>query len=77
VNSSILNSILVTIPVLNEEATIARVIQTLQSVGLQHIRVVDNGSRDRSAKRASQAGAEVLYESVSGYRQACWRGLQP
>jgi glycosyltransferase involved in cell wall biosynthesis len=76
VNSSHLDSILVIIPVLNEEATIAGVIQSLQSLGLYQIRVVDNGSRDRSAAVAFQAGAEVLYEPIPGYGRACWCGLQ-
>ncbi|GAB4334259.1 MAG: glycosyltransferase family 2 protein [Leptolyngbyaceae cyanobacterium] len=75
-NSANLDSILVIIPVLNEEATIAQVIQSLQSIGLYQIRVVDNGSRDRSAEVAFKAGAEVLYEPISGYGNACWRGLQ-
>jgi glycosyltransferase involved in cell wall biosynthesis len=76
VNSSNLDSILTIVPVLNEEATIGRVVQTLQSVGLRQIRVVDNGSCDRSAEVAVKAGAEVLHEPVSGYGRACWCGLQ-
>lgn len=75
-NSFNLNSIVVIIPVLNEETTIGRVIQSLQSFGLCHIRVVDNGSRDRSAEVAFKAGAEVLHEPIPGYGRACWRGLQ-
>lgn len=75
-NSSNLDSILVIIPVLNEEATLARVIQSLQLIGLSHIRVVDNGSRDRSAEVAFKARAEVLHEPIPGYGRACWRGLQ-
>jgi len=71
-----LNTILVVIPVLNEEATIGTVIRALQAHGLQTIRVVDNGSCDRSADISQQAGAEVLFEPVSGYGRACWRGLQ-
>jgi glycosyltransferase involved in cell wall biosynthesis len=76
VNSANLNSILVIIPVLNEETTIAKVIHSLQSMGLYQIRVVDNGSRDRSPEEAFKAGAEVLHESIAGYGRACWRGLQ-
>ncbi|MDX2211763.1 MAG: glycosyltransferase family 2 protein [Oculatellaceae cyanobacterium bins.114] len=75
-NSSCLDSILVIIPVLNEEATLEKVIQTLQSYGLMQIWVVDNGSRDRSAEIAVRAGATVLSEPVSGYGRACWCGLQ-
>ncbi|NJR39547.1 MAG: glycosyltransferase family 2 protein [Leptolyngbyaceae cyanobacterium CSU_1_4] len=75
-NSSNLDFILVIIPVLNEEATIAKVIHSLQAIGLHHIRVVDNGSRDRSTEMAFKAGAKVFYEPIPGYGRACWRGLQ-
>ncbi|RMF67795.1 MAG: glycosyltransferase family 2 protein [Cyanobacteria bacterium J069] len=75
-NLSNLDSVLVIIPILNEESTIAAVIQMLQSHGLRHIRVVDNGSRDRSAERSKDAGATVLCEPIAGYGRACWRGLQ-
>jgi hypothetical protein len=71
-----LDSILVLIPVRNEAATIAQVIQTLQAAGLRRIRVVDNGSTDDSAAIARAAGAEVISEPTPGYGQACWRGLQ-
>ncbi|MEM8780502.1 MAG: glycosyltransferase family 2 protein, partial [Cyanobacteria bacterium P01_G01_bin.49] len=30
----------------------------------------------RSSKIAQKAGAEVLFEPISGYGRACWRGLQ-
>ncbi|NJL47893.1 MAG: glycosyltransferase family 2 protein [Leptolyngbyaceae cyanobacterium SM2_5_2] len=70
------DSIVVIIPVLNEEITIASVVHSLHRQGLRHIRVVDNGSRDRSAQLAAKAGAEVVYEPIPGYGRACWRGLQ-
>jgi glycosyltransferase involved in cell wall biosynthesis len=76
VKSSNLGSILVIIPVLNEEVTIGRVIEELQSIGLCQIRVVDNGSGDRSAEIASKLGADVLCEPIRGYGRACWHGLQ-
>lgn len=69
-------TICVVIPVQNEEASIVGVISDLQGVGLSTIRVVDNGSVDRSARRALDAGAEVLWEPTPGYGQACWTGLQ-
>lgn len=75
-NLSSLNSILVIIPVLNEEATITISIQSLQSHGLSRIRVVDNGSTDNSGAIATKAGAEVMYEPIAGYGRACWKGLQ-
>ncbi len=71
-----LDSVLVIIPVLNEAVTLADVIHTLQKLGLSHIRVVDNGSRDNSAAIAQNAGAEVIIEPIAGYGRACWQGLQ-
>ena len=71
-----LNNILTIIPVRNEEATIAKVVNSLQAYGLNQIRVVDNGSSDRSAITAQKAGAEVVFEPVPGYGRACWQGLQ-
>ncbi len=75
-DQAVLNRCLVIIPVLNEDATITGVIESLQSVGLKRIRVVDNGSRDQSVLKAQEAGAEVLCEPIPGYGRACWRGLQ-
>ncbi|MGB3535808.1 MAG: glycosyltransferase family 2 protein [Microcoleaceae cyanobacterium] len=74
--NSNLDSILVIIPVLNEAATLANVIHSLQQLGLTHIRVVDNGSDDNSVAIAQTAGAEVILEPIAGYGRACWRGLQ-
>lgn len=71
-----LDSILVIIPVLNEEETIGTVIQALQALGLQQVRVVDNGSCDRTINTAQSAGAEVCHEPIPGYGRACWHGLQ-
>lgn len=71
-----LDTIGVIIPVRNEEATIADVIESLQALGLTRIRVVDNGSCDRSIIKAKESGAEVLLEPIPGYGSACWRGLQ-
>ncbi len=69
-------SVLVLIPVQNEESTIATVIGNLQTLGLCQIRIIDNGSTDHSAAVAQKAGAEVIGEPIRGYGQACWRGLQ-
>jgi glycosyltransferase involved in cell wall biosynthesis len=71
-----LDRVLVIIPVLNEEDAIAGVIQRLQLQGLNHIRVIDNGSTDGSAVVALKLGVEVIQEEKLGYGQACWRGLQ-
>lgn len=71
-----LANILVIIPALNEETTLGSVIRELQAVGLSRIRVVDNGSHDRTPDVAADAGAEVIQEPIKGYGQACWRGMQ-
>lgn len=70
------DSCLVVIPALNEEATIADVVQNLRWKGFSLIRVIDNGSSDVTAEHARAAGAEVLSEPRCGYGQACRRGLQ-
>ncbi len=71
-----LDNILVIIPMQNEAETIGTVISNLQSYSLKQIRVVDNGSKDRGAIIATEHGAEVVTESIPGYGQACWKGLQ-
>ncbi|MGK7909731.1 MAG: glycosyltransferase family 2 protein [Synechococcus sp.] len=63
-------------PALNESETIEGVVHALRARGIQAIRVVDNGSVDRTAERAKAAGAQVIVEPVPGYGQACWRGIQ-
>jgi len=71
-----LDSIQVIIPALDEEETIGRVVTQLRTRGLTRIRVVDNGSTDRTVERARGAGAEVLSATRRGYGQACWTGYQ-
>ena len=64
------------IPVLDEEAAIASVINALQAKGLNNILVVDNGSLDRTIPIAVLSGATVVVELKRGYGRACWRGLE-
>ncbi|NJK93382.1 MAG: glycosyltransferase [Blastochloris sp.] len=71
-----LSEVIVIIPALNEEQALPQVIRDLKARGLNQIRVVDNGSSDRTAEVASLAGAEVLFEARRGYGQACWTGYQ-
>jgi Glycosyl transferase family 2 len=66
----------VIIPALDEAATIASVVKELRALGLERVRVVDNGSRDGTPEHARAAGAEVLVETTQGYGQACWTGAQ-
>lgn len=67
---------LILIPALNEEASIGPVIRQWLRLGFARVRVVDNGSSDRTTAVALEAGAEVVSEPRRGYGQACWTGLR-
>lgn len=69
-------NVIVVIPALNEEASLPQVIKRLGCVGLNRIRVVDNGSNDCTAEVARRSGAEVIAEPRRGYGQACWTGCE-
>lgn len=71
-----LSTIQVIIPALNEAGALPGVLARLRELGLERIRVVDNGSRDGTADAARAAGVEVVQEPMRGYGRACWRGLQ-
>jgi glycosyltransferase involved in cell wall biosynthesis len=73
---SLAAKILAVIPARDEEGSVGTVVAGLLSAGIRHVRVIDNGSSDRTSTVASSAGAEVLREPVAGYGRACWRGLQ-
>jgi glycosyltransferase involved in cell wall biosynthesis len=67
----------VVIPALNEEEPIADVVRECLTTRLPNeIIVVDNGSTDRTAERARQAGARVVTEPVAGYGRACAAGVR-
>ena len=63
----------VVIPALDEERSLPFVLRDLPP-GLRVV-VVDNGSRDATAERAREGGAEVVHEPRRGYGQACLSGL--
>ncbi|HIO21033.1 MAG TPA: glycosyltransferase family 2 protein [Nitrospirales bacterium] len=62
-------SLLVVIPCLNEEPTIAQVIQgvprNIKGIRTINIVVIDDGSTDQSATRARDAGAEVISHATT------------
>lgn len=65
----------VIIPALNEEEPIAEVVRACAATGLpKEIIVVDNGSTDRTAERATAAGARVV-RAARGYGRACAAGV--
>jgi len=63
------------IPCLNEETAIGPCVAALLNHGLGEVIVVDGGSTDRTAERASAAGARVLIERRRGYGRALLSGL--
>lgn len=71
----------VVIPCLNEESSIAQVIdmarQGIQQAGLDgEIVIVDNRSTDRSAQIAAEHGARVVREEHPGYGAALRKGFE-
>ncbi len=72
--------VLVVMPALNEEHTVARVIEQMRAalVALScdvTVIVGDNGSTDRTAQHAMQAGAVVANVPERGYGRACLAAL--
>ena len=78
-----LKKIAVVIPALNEEASIATVVRELKllldkngNALIDDLVVCDNGSSDRTALYASEAGARIVHESIKGYGAACLAGIR-
>ncbi len=63
------------IPALNEAETIGPLVQAMQAQPVERVIVVDNASTDDTARRAQQAGAQVVYEPRRGYGYACAAGV--
>ena len=71
-----MSSISVIIPALDEEEPIAGVVGECLATGLPNeVIVVDNGSTDRTAERAHEAGARVV-TAPRGYGRACAAGVR-
>jgi glycosyltransferase involved in cell wall biosynthesis len=70
-------SITVIIPALNEEEPIGDVVRECLATKIpREVIVVDNGSTDRTAERAREAGAKVVSEPTPGYGRACAAGVR-
>jgi glycosyltransferase involved in cell wall biosynthesis len=69
-------SVSVVIPALNEEDCIAEVVEAIPCDVAGEVIVVDNGSDDRTAERAREAGARVVSEPRRGYGRACRAGVK-
>jgi len=65
----------VIIPVFNEQEGIVSVLRDIPEGLVSEVIVVDNGSTDRTAQLAAQAGARVVRESRRGYGSACLAGI--
>jgi glycosyltransferase involved in cell wall biosynthesis len=72
----------IVIPALDVEDAIGPLIEEIWAVagdpalpiGIEEVLIVDNGSTDRTASRAADAGAAVIAEPRRGYGQACATG---
>ncbi len=67
--------ITVIIPAVDEERSLPKVLAEISSGLVEEVIVVDNGSRDRTAQVARDAGATVIREPRAGYGQACLTGI--
>lgn len=66
--------IAVVIAALNEEEVISDVVRSIPVLA-DRVIVVDNGSTDRTAERAAEAGAMIVQQPVRGYGRACRAGM--
>ena len=64
----------VIIPALNEQASIAKVIEEIPDY-VDQIIVVDNNSQDATREISEKAGARVVSEPKRGYGKACLTGI--
>lgn len=65
----------VIIPALNEEESIAKVINEIPKNLINEVIVVDNNSIDNTSAEAFKAGATVLKEEIKGYGASCLKGI--
>jgi uncharacterized protein with PIN domain len=60
----------------NDEASIGQAVQDFRShLAVRRVIVVDNASRDGTARVAAEAGARVVHEAARGYGCCVWRAL--
>jgi glycosyltransferase involved in cell wall biosynthesis len=64
------------IPVLDEEGAIGPTLRRLPRDVVDHIIVVDGGSRDGTVAEAQAGGAETIVETRRGYGRACQTGVE-
>ncbi|MCA1800916.1 MAG: glycosyltransferase family 2 protein [Rhodothermaceae bacterium] len=71
-----IKDVIVIIPAFNEEKSIGYVITDIPREKVIEVIVVNNGSDDRTAEVARNAGATVLTETRKGYGSACLKGIE-
>ena len=72
-----MSAVSVIVPALNEAEPIDDVVREVAATSIpDEIIVVDNGSTDRTADTARDAGARVVSEPVLGYGRACMAGIR-
>lgn len=69
-------NVAVIIPALDEERSIGDVVRGMVHPAISQVIVGDNGSTDRTAQLAREAGAEVIMVSDRGYGAACAGALE-
>lgn len=70
-----MSEVYVIIPAINEETSIAKVINDIPENLVNEVVVIDNGSVDKTIENARNAGATVLTEPIKGYGAACLKGM--
>lgn len=63
------------IPALNEAGSIGELLRQIPRDLFSQVIVADNGSTDRTAEMAREAGAQVVFEPRRGYGSACLAAL--
>lgn len=66
----------VIIPAYNEEDSVAKVVRDIPKDWVRNIIVANNNSSDRTAVVARDSGAIVVDQPLSGYGNACLKGME-
>lgn len=64
------------IPAYNEEDSVAKVVMDIPKAIVRNIIVANNNSSDNTARVAKDAGAIVVDQPLSGYGNACLKGME-
>nr|WP_294898519.1 glycosyltransferase family 2 protein [uncultured Pedobacter sp.] len=76
VNELTNRKVYVIIPAYNEEKSIAKVINDIPKSVVMEVVVGNNNSKDNTQLEAEKAGATVVLAPISGYGNACLKGIE-